>query len=503
MTKKKPISDDLIRKGLESGQLTHANYKTKKGIKERKSSGYHVLDPFPGPLDHPSRDGVTNSPKDVHLGDKDTVWTDISHEHYAQAGIPKWILGYTTSLGISIYWQYAHYQLYWGKGAWPAFKTISFNLGCTYRSVQRSVHELLDIGALELVRKHSGQSPGVYRVVLLSSLLPPEYVETTKKEIETTNEVRLDDVPVTQKTKPHKGRVARSTADADRAATPKKKTPPRRTIDEERNFQAKQRAKQQRAPRTILFRPFFPVEVRKEKIEEVLEIKSLANKWEAVKELARVSGGVDLETETFIPAPEVADAKLLEAVQLSLTKQRYDVTNLAKALDSELDSWLEVFAHIKRELERQLKNAQDQRERDSRLQAAKEKEEAARREKLEREEAERLLQRRRDHEETFEYLERARELLLAVFPNFSEKIDDWGSVTSLLYELGDGKESARIEILEVRSKLSELSKMIPKKLLELHGVEATRDALASYSTLEKKLECWIEGGEEWGKLRFF
>jgi len=239
-----------------------------------------------------------------------------------------------------------------------------------------------------------------------------------------------------------------------------------------------------------LIRAFFPVEVRKEKIEEVLEIKSLADKWETVKELARVTGGVDLESETFIPAPEADDAKLLEFVQTSLTAQRFDVTNLARALDWALNLYLKENSPVKEELERKLKNARDQREREAKFQAEREKEEA-----------ERLLQHQRDREETFEYLERARDFLLAVFPNLHERIDGWGSVSNFLNEIG-GRESSRIEIVEVRSKLYDLSKAIPTKLLELHGLHPTRDALAD-SELEKKLECWIEGGEEWGKLRFF
>ena len=203
-----------------------------------------------------------------------------------------------------------------------------------------------------------------------------------------------------------------------------------------------------------------------------------------------MTGGVDLESETFIPAPEADDSKLLEFVQNFLTSEKFDVTNLAKALDWALNLYLKKKSPVKEEFERKLENARDQREREAKLQAAKEKEEA-----------ERLLQRAKDHEETFEYLERAREFLLAVFPNLHEKIEGWGWVKSFLYELNNGgKESRRIENLELRSTLYDLSKAIPTKLLELHGLHPTRDALAD-SELEKKLECWIEGGEEWGKLR--
>jgi hypothetical protein len=503
MTKKK-LSKQELEAGLASGQITYKDPKAKhrKGYEIRIASGNELGNFYPGFQDHPSPDGTIEYAKHVDTSPLATVWTAIANEHYANGGIPTWVHESLTPLHLSIYWQIAHYQMVWEGRANMSLKTLSRNLGVKYRSVQRSVRKLLEIGAIVQIQKHSGRRPAIYRVVLLSSLENPFTVETTHQNVEATSENRRGDPSVVHKTKPLKGRVARSTADADRATPREKKSPPLRTIDEDRTFRAKQRAKQERASKPQLIRAFFPVEVSKEKIGEVLEIKSLADKWEEVKELARMTGELDLESETFLPAPEADDEKLLEFVQTSLTSQRFDVTNLARALDWALNLYLKENSPVKEEFERKLKNARDQREREEKLQAAKEKEEGTRREKLEREETERLLQHQKDREETFEYLERAREFLHAVFPNLTETIDGWGGVTSFLYELNGGKESRRIENVEARSTLYDLSKAIPTKLLELHGLDPTRDALDN-SDIEKKLESWIEGGDEWGNLRFF
>jgi hypothetical protein len=488
--KKNKLSKKELEAGLASGQITYKDPKAKhrKGYEVRIASDSEASDFYPTFRDHPFSEGTIEYKKHVDTSPLATVWEAVANEHYANQGIPSWVRKSLTPLHVSVYWQMVHYQMVWGGTARMSLHTLEANLGVHYRSVQRSVHRLLDIGAIELIRKHSGRRPAAYRVVLLSSIENKKVVETTHQNVETTSENRIDDQSVVQKTKPLKGRVARSPADAVRATPREKKSQTLRTIDEDRTFRAKQRVKEERASRPQLIRFFFPVEVRKEKLEELLEIELLKAKWKSVLELAKVSGGVDLEKEIFIPAPEASEEKLFEYVQNFLTSNKFDVRNLSKAFDLALDSYLKLKTPHKQKLELELKNFLDQKERESRIQ----KERA-------REEAERLLQRQKKHEETFEYLERARELFLAVFPNLQEKIDSWGSVSNFLYEL-QGKESNRIENLEIRSKLYELSKAIPKKLLELNYEEES--ALAS-SSLEKKLECWIEGGEEWGKLRFF
>ena len=288
----------------------------------------------------------------------------------------------------------------------------------------------------------------------------------------------------------------RSPAEAGRATPREKKASPLRTIDEDRTFRAKQRAKQEKSVRPSLVRAFFPAEVRKEKIEEALGIELLAKKWKAALNLAKVSGGVDLENDSFTPAPEVNEEIFLEKVQKILTLNKFDVTKLERALDSVLDFIVQEMELKKKELEGTLKNFRDQRERESRLQAAKEKEEAARLEKIEREEAERLQKQKKSHAETVEYLERARDLLRALYPDLQGRLEGWGGVRSFLYELGGGKESKRIEDVDIRSRLYEVSKAIPTKLLELERAIGNADALAD-SSLEALLECWITGGEEW------
>ena len=379
-----------------------------------------------------------------------------------------------------------------------SLKTLSRNQGVKYRSVQRSIRKLLDIGAIELIQKNSGRRPAAYRVVLLSSLEQPLDVEATSEIVETTNEHRRGDSSVVHKTKPLKGRVVRSPAEAGRDTPRKKKSSPLRTIDEDRTFRAKQRAKQKKSLRPSLVRAFFLAEVRKEKIEEALGIELLAKKWKAALNLAKVSGGVDLENDSFTPAPEVNEEIFLEKVQKILTLNKFDVTKLERALDSVLDSILQEMELKKKEFEETLKNFRDQRERESRLQAVKEKEEAARLEKIEREEAERLQKRKKSHGEEVEYLERARNLLRALYPDLQNRIDGWGSVRGFLYELNGGKEYGRIENAEVRSLLYEVSTAIPKKLLELERARGNTAALADSS-----LDCWINGGEEWRAKVFF
>ena len=499
MTDKKRLTKKELEAGLASGQITYKDPKAKhrKGYEVRIASGFEVSDSYPSFNDHPSQEGTIEYAKHVDTSPLATVWEAVANEHYARGGIPIWVHEFpTSSLDLAIYWQMVHYQRVWEGRANMSLKTLSRNLGVKYRSVQRSIRKLLDIGAIELIQKNSGRKPAAYRVVLLSSLEKPLDVEATSEIVETTNEHRRGDSSVVHKTKPLKGRVVRSPAEAGRATPREKKASPLRTIDEDRTFRAKQRAKQEKSVRPSLVRAFFPAEVRKEKIEEALGIKLLAKKWKAALNLAKVSGGVDLENDSFTPAPEVNEEIFLEKVQKILTLNKFDVTKLERALDSVLDFIVQEMELKKKELEGTLKNFRDQRERESRLQAAKEKEEAARLEKIEREEAERLQKQKKSHAETVEYLERARDLLRALYPDLQGRLEGWGGVRSFLYELGGGKESKRIEDVDIRSRLYEVSKAIPTKLLELERAIGNADALAD-SSLEALLECWITGGEEW------
>ena len=501
MTDKKRLTKKELEAGLASGQITYKDPKAKhrKGYEVRIASGFEVSDSYPSFNDHPSQEGTIDYAKHVLTTPLATVWEAVANEHYARGGIPIWVHEFpTSSLDLAIYWQMVHYQRVWEGRANMSLKTLSRNLGVKYRSVQRSIRKLLDIGAIELIQKNSGRKPAAYRVVLLSSLEKPLDVEATSEIVETTNEHRRGDSSVVHKTKPLKGRVVRSLAEAGRDTPRKKKSSPLRTIDEDRTFRARQRAKQERAARPSLVRAFFPAEVRNEKIKEALEIEVLAKAWKTVLDLAKVSGGVDLEGETFTPAPEASEEILLGRVQEVLTQNKYDVTKLERALDSVLISIWRELEQKKKELERSLKNFRDQRERESRLQAAKEKEGAARLEESERKEAELLRERKRSHVETVEYLERARDFLRALYPDLQSRIDGWGSVRGFLYELNGGKEYGRIENAEIRSHLYEMSTAIPTKLLELERTRGNTDALA-----DSLLDCWINGGEEWRTKTIF
>jgi hypothetical protein len=110
------------------------------------------------------------------------VWEAIANEHYANGGIPRWVHDSLTPLHLSVYWQLAHYQRVWEGCANMSLKTLSRNLGVKYRSVQRSVRKLLEIGAIVQIQKTRAVATA-YRVVLLSSLENPFTLETTHQNV--------------------------------------------------------------------------------------------------------------------------------------------------------------------------------------------------------------------------------------------------------------------------------------------------------------------------------
>jgi predicted transcriptional regulator len=497
MNTKKRLTKKELAAGLASGQITYKDPKVKhrKGYETRISSGSDVSDSYPGLDDHPSPEGTLLYERHVITTDSATVWEAIQNEHYAQGGIPKWVRKSLSELDMSVYWQISHYQMQWGGRAHMSFKTLSRNLGVKYRSIQRSVKRLLEIGAIELIQKHTGRRPNAYRVKLLSSLKEMDYVEATGENVEATGESIKGDPTDTQKTKPLKGRVARSPAEAGRATPRKNNSRQLATIDEARKIRAKSISRKEISAKPRLIRSFFPVEANNKKIKEALEIEFLASKWEAVKQLAKVSGDIDLETETFIPAPAADDENLVKLVEANLIRDSFDVRNLPKAIELILDRVTKSLTPKQKELENRLKSWRAEKERKLKLQELRQIKEMEAREKEEREAAERLATQKRIYSETFEFLNNARQFLLLIYPAIEDKVNGWGSVTSFLSELSN-KELNQIESQEIRSQLYALSEEIPVKVRELERISCNGEAL-DYSTLEKLFQMWIEGGEDW------
>ena len=497
MSKKKPLTKKELELGLASGQLAYKDPKSKhrKGYEIRLASGFEVSDSYPGNKDHPSPEGTISYDKHVDTSAYASVWEAIASEHYVQGGIPQWVADSLSTLDRSVYWQMVHYQFQWGGRANMSLKTLSRNLGVRYRSIQRSVHKLLDIGAIELIQKHTGRKTASYRVNLLSSLEKGKTVETTSESVETTSEDSKDDSADAQKTKPLKGRVARSPADAGRATPRKKKSQHLATIDEAQKIRAKSIAREEISAKPKLIRPFFPVEANNKKIEKALEIDLLASKWQAVKDLASISGEIDLETETFIPSAMADEDALFKLVQERLLREHFDVMNLPQAIDFILDSLLRMLTPKQKELETRLRNQRDEKERELKLQEAKRNKEREEKEKINREMQERLEIQKKEFAANLEFLENSRKFLLFLYPNIQENIDGWGSITIFLNELS-GKELNKIENAEVRTQLYRLSTEIPQRV---RGIARTSgiDRQIGEVHLERLYKQWIEGNDEW------
>ena len=466
MSSKDKLTKSQINIGIKSGQISYKSSKSKnrKGYEIRiTAENSFESQTYPGFDDHPSEEGTVEYLKHVDTSDAATVWQAVANEHYARGGIPCWLKDSLSDLEISLYWQLAHYQMVWGGTARPSYKTLSRNLGCRYRSVQRGIARLLETGVVKLVKKNAGRRPNVFRVVLFSELEPQgaiprgkkDSVEVTDGEVEATGEATLDDSVVTQKTKPLKGRVAGAPANAALSTTRKKKSDALlQTIGEASVSRHKKIAQSNSIARPGVFRSFHLHEVSEERILSVLnDVEFLAGNWEIAKKIASKSGKIDYENLTILPAKEHQDAGLFIYCQKILTSQKYDITNLPKALDLTLRGYLVTQQKLAKDLESELNLSRRRRE-----------DEEHRELERQAKEKERLSEIYKKRLFISDQLTTAHKFLSHEIPNFANLEDSWGSVSNLLCELQvGGKENARLsglksEVARVVSQVEDLSK---------------------------------------------
>jgi hypothetical protein len=493
MPPKKKLTKKEIESAVASGQITYKDPKSKgrRGYEVRLvAENTFVTDTYPGFTDHPSPEGSVEYDKHVDTSEAATVWEAITNENYAKGGIPVWIRKELTDLDLSIYWQLTYHQRVWGGTAYPSFKTLSRNLGCQYRSVQRSIKRLLDVGVIVQKRKSSGRSPNRFQVILFSQIEPPPLspvqkmadLETTGGVLETTGEHAIGDPVVVQKTKPLKGRVADAPAKAALSAPRKKNSVPiLQTIDEASNSRKQRIAQTRINERPRIIRPFHPNEVTENKLLALLkDVDFLANNWEKTKELAKVSGSIDFKLLRILPAPESEDQGLARYCANRLTSASFDVNNLPKSLDLILKSYLMQKEKVSNELAYELNQA-----------IRKKEVEDHRKEQLRENEESRLAMVSEQISSIANNLSVAHQFLQKVVPNFADLVNAWGGGSSALGELEPGgKENGKLLPVN-REVVGRVVSQIPiyiKEICTLKGFEINQ------YILEDLIEYWFRTG---------
>jgi len=492
MPARKKLTKKEIESAVASGQIAYKDPKSKgrKGYEVRLvGENIFVSDTYPGFEDHPSLEGTVEYLKHVDTSEAATVWEAIANENYAKGGMPIWIRNKLTDLDVSIYWQLAWYQRVWGGNSYPSYKTLSRNLGCKYRSVQRSINRLLDVGVIELKRKSSGRRTNMYKVLLFSQVEPPPeslfkkgtVLETTDEDLEATSQHAIGDHAVAQKTKPLKGRVARSPAEAGRATPRKKKSSlPLQTIDEASNSRHKKIAQARVSMRPKIFRPFHSNEVTQSKLMTLLEdMEFLAKNWEKTKEQAKTSGSIDFEHLRILPAPESEDEGLARYCAMRLTSNNFDVTNLPKSLDLILGSCLMQQKKISTDLAYKLNQAINQRRNEMR-----------REEEIRLREESRLAVIAKERLIITDRLFGLHQLLQKVVPNFADLVDNWGGASYALHELETGgKENSRLP--DFNNEVGAAAIRVVQLVTELRRVDGLEAGAAG---VEATLDEWFESG---------
>lgn len=492
MPPKKKLTKREIESAVASGQIAYKDPKSKgrKGYEVRLvAENTFVSDTYPGFADHPSLEGSLEYLKHVNTSEAASVWEAIANENYAKGGMPIWIRNKLSDLDVSIYWQLTWYQRVWGGNSYPSFKTLSRNLGCKYRSVQRSIHRLLDVGVIELKRKSSGRRTNMYKVLLFSQVEPPseslfkkgKVLETTDEDLEATSQHAIDDHAVAQKTKPLKGRVARSPAEAGRATPRKNKSALLlQTIDEASNSRHKKIAQARVNVRPKIIRPFHSSEVTQSKLMTLVgDMEFLALNWEKTKEQAKISGSIDFEHLRILPAPESEDEGLARYCAKHLTSNNLDVTNLPKSLDLILRSCLMQQEKISTELAYKLNQAIRQK-----------KDEECRNEEIRLREESRLAVITKERLLITDKLLLAHQFLQKVVPNFADLVNNWGSALSALNELETaGKENRKLPDLHIE--VGAVATQVFQLVTELRRVDALEAGAAG---VEATLNQWFESG---------
>lgn len=348
------VLDRLIRKGIVSPDKP-GKKKTDYCVRIIPDGGYES-DTYPGFTDHPSTQGFEYT-KNIDQTPTGSIWIAQATLLYSEGGFPRWIRNAVSDLDISVWWQMNHYQYVNDGEARMSVRTLSRNVARPYRSIQRSVSQLLEVGLIVLIRRNSGQKSCAYRVVMPSSIEPralaprrsdsgfkkdSTLVEVTAESVEVTAENRSGDRAVTQKTKPLKGVVSEHGASAPVATTTQR---PKvineiRTIDELRNSRKLERNKLDYSQRPTTFRRFHKREVTAAILRDLIESSpTLHEIHDRVFDMDKRLGSFNEALGACEAGPWSSETDtIVNAMSVTLNSKRYDIRQLPKALESELNA---------------------------------------------------------------------------------------------------------------------------------------------------------------------
>jgi hypothetical protein len=377
--------DRLIRKGVVSPDKP-GKKKTEYSVRIIPDGGYES-DTYPGFADHPSTQGIEYT-KSIDQTPTGSIWIALANLLYAEGGFPRWIRSSLSDLDISVWWQMCHYQYVNDGEARMSVRTISRNLARPYRSIQRSISQLLEVGLIIQTRKNSGRKSNAYRLVMPSSIEPRAlaprrsdsgfkkniaHVEVTAESLEVSAENPRGVRAVTQKTKPLKGVVSEHGAGAPVATTTQrhKAVGEIRTIDELRDSRKLERNKLEHSQRPTTFRRFHKWEVTTSVLRDlIVSSPTLHEIHDRVIDRDKRFGTFSealgaCESGPWSNQPDT----VINAMSEKLSSKKHDIRQLPKALESELNALLHQVSlnayYVKTNYETWEANQEQEREREA------------------------------------------------------------------------------------------------------------------------------------------
>lgn len=348
--------DRLIRKGIVSPD-NPGKKNSDYSVRIIPDGGYES-DTYPGFLDHPSTQRMEYS-KHIDQTPTGSIWFAQANLLYAEGGFPRWIRTSVSDLDISVWWQMCHYQYVNDGEARMSVRTISRNLARPYRSIQRSISQLLEVGLIIQTRENSGRKSCAYRVVMPSSIEPRAlaprrsdsgfkkniaHVEVTAESIEVTAENRRGDRADTQKTKPLKGVVSEHGASAPVATTTQRHrvVGEIRTMDVLRESRTIERNRIEFSQRPATFRRFHKWEVTTSVLRDLIESSpTLHETHDRVLDRDKRFGSFNEALGVCESGPwSLQPDTVIKAMSEKLSSKKYDIRQLPKALESELNALL-------------------------------------------------------------------------------------------------------------------------------------------------------------------
>lgn len=424
--------DRLVRSGVVSPDKP-GKKKTTYSTRIIPDGGY-ASDTYPGFLDHPSTQGIEYT-KHIDQSPAGSLWTALASLAYAEGGFPTWIRVAVSDLDLSVYWQMVHYQYLNDGEARMSVRTLSRNLSRPYRSIQRCISRLLEVGLIIQTRKNSGRKSSAYKVIPASSIKPHEVtprrsdsgfkrdsalVEVTAESVEVTAENGRGDRADTQKTKPLKGVVGEVGASAPFATTTQKSD--LTTIDELRKKKEKERKRAEYSQQIKTIRYFHQREVTPEILRSLLNNSpSLRNSFDTAIDLNTRLGVFTEALGACEPGVWSNPDQVIERLSRKLQSNQFDIRELGKAFESVLASHLDAISKQAARVESDFKYWEVKQE--------KRREEEKRRQYVERE---RLEAEARKREARLQPLNDIRARLLSIFPDSTDQVDNWGSVHNFI-----------------------------------------------------------------------